>query len=107
MLLSISWQTCAATDLNKMEYCEKERDQAEKTVEICDKTVESSKQVNTLLNKEIEKQQEIITTQTKEVVSKSEEIGSLKESNSTGKIIWGVIGFVLGVLILHVPIHLG
>lgn len=102
--ISVSLNSYAKTDLNdKFKYCTEERDQAYKTLDICDETLTDCKVVNTLLQDQVTKQAEIIETQTVESTDQKEQITDLKKSNTTGRILFGVLGLALG-LILPIPI---
>lgn len=80
-----------------LSYCQKERDQAEKTLDICDKSLQSCEEVNTDLQSQLTIGNNISKEQTAEIVSQKTEIDDLKKSNTTGKIIFGVIGLAFGL----------
>lgn len=96
--------SCARADLEtKFNYCEKERDLAEKTLEICDNSLVNCKEINGLLKEQIAIQKDINVVQTKEVATQKKEIEDLKDSSTIGKVIFGTIGFVIGIF-LHIPL---
>ncbi len=93
----------ASTDLSKLKYCEVERDQCEDTVYQCEQALNDCQAVDVLIKEENAKQKEIIDTQTKEVASQSKEIKDLKEGSTFNKILFGILGVVVG-LVLHIPL---
>lgn len=105
-LLSQSSMIFAQTDLNKQfNYCEMERDQAEKALDLCDESLKDCRNLVTLTEEETETYKKITDTQQTEVVSQKKEIDNLEKSKVTGHILFGVLGIVVGI-VLHIPLAL-
>ncbi len=102
----MSLSVFAQTDPNeKLTYCEAERDQAEKTVDAAKNTIRSCEALSTSLNNQVGAQKEIIAVQKDLIVRDNKQIDSLQESSLLSKILWGVAGVVVG-LVLHIPLAL-
>lgn len=102
--MSLSLNSYAITDpSSQLNYCEMERDQAEKTLDICNESLQDCKNLITLTEAELDSYKKISTTQTTEVVSQKKEIDNLEKSSTTGHIIFGVLGIIVG-LVIHIPL---
>ena len=105
-LASLSLQTFAETDLKtKYDYCVKERDQAEETLDLCDLTLTDCEASKAILTLQIDKQKEIIDSQTKEIEARNLKEMQAERSKTTTKIVFAGLGIVLGSLIA-LPIYL-
>lgn len=106
-LVSLNSISYAQTDLNsKFLYCEKERDQAEKTLDLCTVSLKDCNVVRILLKTETITQKQIIDEQAKNIVAQLSEIRDLKEeSHILEKILYVGAGIGIGIL-LHIPISL-
>lgn len=103
-ILSLNSITYANTDLNnKLRYCENERDAAERAVSLCDEALNVCQEETINLQDQEAKHQEIEQIQTKEIASKTSEIREAKAGSVVGKVLFGILGVVVGV-VLHVPI---
>lgn len=103
--MNLSWISYAESDLNKLNYCIKERDQAEKTLDICDYALQSCEQVKVQMTDLMSKQEKIVETQITLIESKNKELSDLKNNTFWDKVLFGGIGLVIGI-VLHIPLAL-
>jgi chromosome segregation ATPase len=97
-------ETNCPTTKNKLNECVGVVNQANETIGKCQTIVNSSMQEIQLHKEEIKKCEEIVETEKKVSVDQKDQITSLEKEKTVGKTIFGVLGFIVGLL-LHIPIH--
>lgn len=74
-------------------------------MKLCNVALKDCQAVEDLLKVQLQKQDDIVKTQTTEIVSQKVEIEHVKSSSVLGKVVFGVLGIVVG-LVLHIPLAL-